>query len=793
MPIVQARSFATADPEFEQELATRHQPLIVGSLGHELAPDAPSGVVSGLAEPSPSNGPSRKPVQRTFAPPPGWLPSRQPTSSQESPVGVIHAPETAPHHPGSDLVVPATSVSRTLVEASTVPIPAVPISTISSSEIAADHQPATSAEPTPDRGAQALVPLATQRALLDDMPSTASDQPGPTEHGTGTVHREPPAPAIRTTASESVPHTAADEGSPPPPLAPTVMQSSRPTTPQVQRTSTERAGPLTRAVAEPIVASPTFAAVPPRAPDESAPRSLQRRDGDPPSPAPSPAEVSPTEAFAPVTDATPAGEVDVDRVTESHGDSVAAPIDGDAVTVLPLLGDPSAAPLATAPAQSTGSEKPVSDSARPSPVTSAGWTAVQRRTMVGSPVDRHGDPRALSNEPGVAGPAGPPSATRAGSASESATAGSVDARPLVGSVATPSSGVAPSIVARSVISSTVSAGVAEATASPRPDVSAPTAVGEARPLVPVSREPVNAGPSPAVVARGPVDAAVSPAAISRPAVETVMPPTVVARTRMGPPTPAGSAGTFTPRVARLPDVPPRSPPAHTTRPEPILTSDGHPSVVVSLLAERPLVPTIDGAHSEPVGQSSPVDAASAAPSDLLRPPHRTSGRVDSGGGRATDGRLTLQRLPVPASITSPRASAAPPRTGSAFGFGAASIVHQPKAQPTVLGGFVPAEDGTLWALDDPLAAPPAPLVHAQRQEAASGAEPEPGTPAPETTTAVATAGPAAAATAPEAGAPKSEGELQELCRALYPRLRRSLCRDLLLDRERVGYRTDIRY
>ena len=41
--------------------------------------------------------------------------------------------------------------------------------------------------------------------------------------------------------------------------------------------------------------------------------------------------------------------------------------------------------------------------------------------------------------------------------------------------------------------------------------------------------------------------------------------------------------------------------------------------------------------------------------------------------------------------------------------------------------------------------------------------------------------------------PRSDADLHELARALYPQLRRQLGRDLLLDRERLGYRTDIRY
>jgi hypothetical protein len=40
---------------------------------------------------------------------------------------------------------------------------------------------------------------------------------------------------------------------------------------------------------------------------------------------------------------------------------------------------------------------------------------------------------------------------------------------------------------------------------------------------------------------------------------------------------------------------------------------------------------------------------------------------------------------------------------------------------------------------------------------------------------------------------RSDAEIEELLRTLYPPLRRRICRDLLLDRERAGYGTDIRF
>ena len=59
-------------------------------------------------------------------------------------------------------------------------------------------------------------------------------------------------------------------------------------------------------------------------------------------------------------------------------------------------------------------------------------------------------------------------------------------------------------------------------------------------------------------------------------------------------------------------------------------------------------------------------------------------------------------------------------------------------------------------------------------------------------TAEPTPAPSAAPGAVGAGG-RSEAELVELARVLYPQLQRRLARDLLLDRERAGYRTDIRF
>jgi hypothetical protein len=85
------------------------------------------------------------------------------------------------------------------------------------------------------------------------------------------------------------------------------------------------------------------------------------------------------------------------------------------------------------------------------------------------------------------------------------------------------------------------------------------------------------------------------------------------------------------------------------------------------------------------------------------------------------------------------------------------------------------------------------VVQRQAEDAPETAEPTPA-PAPTTVTATAETGPAAPAGGTGGGrkAP-TEAEADEWARALYPALRRRICRDLMLDRERSGYSTDIRY
>jgi hypothetical protein len=95
-------------------------------------------------------------------------------------------------------------------------------------------------------------------------------------------------------------------------------------------------------------------------------------------------------------------------------------------------------------------------------------------------------------------------------------------------------------------------------------------------------------------------------------------------------------------------------------------------------------------------------------------------------------------------------------------------------------------DGEWFASPEPAA------VQRQADDAATAG---PGAaPAPTTMTATATTGPAATTTTPaRSGGAPTDAEIDKWTRALYPSFRRRLCQDLLLDRERSGYSTDIRY
>ncbi len=101
------------------------------------------------------------------------------------------------------------------------------------------------------------------------------------------------------------------------------------------------------------------------------------------------------------------------------------------------------------------------------------------------------------------------------------------------------------------------------------------------------------------------------------------------------------------------------------------------------------------------------------------------------------------------------------------------------------------EEQVWWELPG---APEMDVIQRQADDAPEAAAESAPAPTPTTVTATAETGPAAPAGGASGGrkAP-TEAEADEWARALYPALRRRICRDLMLDRERSGYSTDIRY
>ena len=223
------------------------------------------------------------------------------------------------------------------------------------------------------------------------------------------------------------------------------------------------------------------------------------------------------------------------------------------------------------------------------------------------------------------------------------------------------------------------------------------------------------------------------------------------------------------------------------------TADAGPLVGVRrLLADRPLARSV-GIPSTNVGSPSGAreahsPTASSMPSTIGAAQAVTVGRQVAAAGAGGDRRpvsvAATQRSPLSPSASS---SGSVPAQMS---FSAAASVDSEPRPATAPTGFVTLDDGSVVPLGfgAPSGSSAAPGVEAvQRQAAESSAESTGSSTAP--TTVTATAPPASATPA----GPPSEEQVQTLVRSLYPLLHRRLCRDLLLDRERTGYRTDIRF
>ncbi len=214
------------------------------------------------------------------------------------------------------------------------------------------------------------------------------------------------------------------------------------------------------------------------------------------------------------------------------------------------------------------------------------------------------------------------------------------------------------------------------------------------------------------------------------------------------------------------------------------TDSSAPGLDGGLLGDRPPTLTIDWSDGPrradaPAAVSGRTDVAarSSAPSPSRSPSPPVVARQLAAG--AAPGAAT-------ASASIRAAESAPPGRAPVLQFG------PPPTTPAPVLSFAtaPVDTGERSA-----AGPSFELPVALQRELLG--DPEPSVQrAPDAMTTVATAeptpAPSAAPGAVGAGG-RSEAELVELARVLYPQLQRRLARDLLLDRERAGYRTDIRF
>jgi hypothetical protein len=292
-----------------------------------------------------------------------------------------------------------------------------------------------------------------------------------------------------------------------------------------------------------------------------------------------------------------------------------------------------------------------------------------------------------------------------------------------------------------------------------------------------------------------------------PAEPTLSPPT---STPSAGPVAAQRAVTWRPRVGE-----PSAPVASTTDPPAASTpAPGRPTVSRPTVSRHAVAGAPGHEHpgdESPVVSPLPISRLPASTSVARAP--RSDARTRSAATQETTAGIRWSEQPAPTTrhwtaAEVQRVTSTPPRTSIGgptsrpTGRAISSPPIQGAAGPRPVAAWnVSFEEGRAptW-----IGSPPSPALDVvQRQAEETPPAPEPA-PEPTTVTATAEAGPAATptATATAAGASAPAGgrakaptgaEADEWARALYPALRRRICRDLLLDRERSGYSTDIRF
>ncbi|MET0145827.1 MAG: hypothetical protein ABW328_13735 [Ilumatobacteraceae bacterium] len=733
MPTIQRSSPALLDGEFPGSLATRARPLFLADLGHRLDHDAPSGLVGGLAAPT--------------------------------------GPQAGPHLAGPHPAAPAP------VQRSFGPPPLAMLEqSISWSTATEPAQPAS--RPSMVTRSEAAPPVATPD--LDGPPvATAHGTPAPTtdDHDVSS-----PGTAVDSRVADADP-LVADAGPVPivgesGPVRPLLAQraptdTAPPDAPTAERpiavTSTPSPGPGGTGTDRPIVGRPRIGS--PITPPISSPRADDRAtDG-----AVAPAPLQRLAADAPSVPGragwTPRDDSDADRDagpdTDAGTDSGAGVDDGArpsfAAVVPPLDAAPNDDGLPTVPLVG-GTGPVVADATGPvvadatGPVVADATGPVVGGTGRARPLVLAAEPGSARVEPTAAVP--PPTVARTPTASRRAPIGAPVARVDRGD-------------------------------RPGPDRPGPDRPGTDRPGPDqqVDRSAPLVARSAPLVARSVLDTATGAAgAPADPPIGRFAPTADAVRIRAwhlgvepaGDPRDGPVDGPSDGLGDRVIASPSFSTPSPTTT-----------GAVQRIVAVRDPITAVTWATAVDRGVSAAPDRVSVAPA--AQSPQRSGGpaTAPSHTGPAVAGVAGVQRqvgvpggapmlrfVSAPGATTAARAATAGAPAGAAVDD---RVVWWERDEPMLAASVqrAPAPDGP--SLDAPTVA---------RVAATPDATPDP---TQDATTPGASTTVTAAATPAAAGTGRSEAELLELVRALYPPLQRRLCRDLLLDRERAGYRTDIRF
>lgn len=772
---------ATIDTDFTSRLTTRANPSFLAALGHHVLPDAPSGSVHGLATPTAA-------APRTFAPRPGAAaaqrlvadgpPLASSFASVDAPVAAI--PEAAP------FAVPASSPPdppvRPLVDASSVELPAVRAPSFALHPVQRD---VIDLPQEPEGSRQSLDVETTEWpphptvGATGTSPALVPDQPGDDS------------PAVAPTIGTDIPSAAravADSATSAGDTSRQVVVAREVPSP----TATTRQRPRIGAPIERDSPRGT-ASVPTRGPDVQASTisaTSRRAAAAQPPPADPDAGVAPT--FPSVPETTPAPAPDAIDAPAGEVPTPAVPAPTGLVGEAPLTAQRAATGHDHQAASSASSTQPTTVQPPPTTVQPTPSTPTDRPTpAIGAAIQRTADEPELAPTPGSR-----PSATVVSQLSPSATA------PATTSPHRP----APA------------AGAAIQRHGDQPEL-APT-LG-APPSPPDS--PHELVPTPVTTQRASSELRRQPD-VGRPALDTAAPRPAEAPlvgsvdaesvTMLGEPARSSSSAAAVLAAPAQPPTKDRSVRVAGPNPvEPVVArSAAHPVTADAVVHDAPLLGDRTAIASRDQWGNGRVDTASAWPAAIAPDP---VGRAvpEAGAVGWPAGPLSLPTSrgvtttpTVARSATIARGASRPASVAPAEGW--LSAITPTEAQPatpaptltrsvamsaTVSRLVAAASSPASADIAAPMAADvPLPWVQRREDDATTVTTAPSAPPAAGSSDAAASS----AVTVDTGERPTKEptdAEIQQLARSLYPQLRRQLGRDLLLDRERLGYRTDIRY